>query len=91
MNASFISQTHISLLKPGVPRVPNKLRPGLPSPNKQTWQMQCKCVARKVSASEGKGEAKGDGRMESEETTKTIKTNANKTGAVSKKGGDTRG
>ena len=74
MNASFISHTHISLLKPALPRVPKKLRPGLPRSNEQTWRMQRNCLGRKASASKGKGfstgEAKGDGRMECEGTTK---------------------
>ena len=49
-------------------------------------------MGRKGSASEGRGlsrgEAKGDGRTESEGITKTI---VNKTKAVFRKGGDKRG
>ena len=49
-------------------------------------------LGRKASASKGRGlsrgEAKGDERMESEGTTKTI---VNKTGAVFRKGGDKTG
>ena len=49
-------------------------------------------LGRKASASKGRGlsrgEAKGDGRMESGGTTKAI---VNKTGVVFRKGGDKRG
>ena len=81
----------MSLLKPGLPRVPNKL--GLPSPK---MNKNCKCnigvwVERLAQVREEDcpgTRVRGDGRMENEGTTKTI---VNKTGAVFRNASDKRG